>query len=128
MRAHLRNGDRYERLADGFGVGVATVCRYVHEAVDLLADLARSLTAALRALAWTWRNFAVLDGTVVQRAATSPATTREANRAHAATRARGERGLAVLKTWNVFTRFRGCPRRVGTFARAVLTLEDAFHE
>lgn len=64
--AHLRNGDTYERLAEGFCVGEATVCRYVHEAVDLLAGLACSLTAALWALAWTWSNFAVLDGTVVR--------------------------------------------------------------
>ncbi len=35
--AHLRNGDTYTRLAAGFRVGVATVYRYVREAVDLLA-------------------------------------------------------------------------------------------
>ncbi|CAO5191599.1 DDE endonuclease [Frankia sp. AiPs1] len=210
--AHLRNGDTYERLADGFGIGVATVYRYVHEAVDLLADLARSLTAALWALAWTWNNFAVLDGTVVRtdrlgalnklyysgkhkhhgvnlQGLTDPygrllwisdglpgsthdlkaarhhdvllATARaglylyvdkgyvggegdtllvpykgrnlpdhykESNRAHAVTRAHGERGFAVLKTWKILSRFRGCPRRVGTVARAILTLEHAFHE
>uniref|UniRef100_UPI0005255B99 helix-turn-helix domain-containing protein n=1 Tax=Saccharothrix sp. NRRL B-16314 TaxID=1463825 RepID=UPI0005255B99 len=31
--AHLRCGDTYSRLAAGFGVGLATVCRYIHEAV-----------------------------------------------------------------------------------------------
>jgi hypothetical protein len=46
----------------------------------------------------------------------------------AATRANGGRGFAVLKTWKVFTCFRGCPRRVGAFARAVLTLKHALHE
>lgn len=35
--AHLRNGDTYQRLAAGFGIGVATVYRYIREAVDLLA-------------------------------------------------------------------------------------------
>src|SRR5438045_3357058 len=35
--AHLRNGDTYARLAAGFGVGIATVYRYIREAVDLLA-------------------------------------------------------------------------------------------
>ncbi len=49
--AHLRNGDTYARLAAGFGLEVATVYRYVREAVALLAGLRRSLTAALWALA-----------------------------------------------------------------------------
>lgn len=64
--AHLRNGDTYQRLADGFGIGVATVCRYVHEAVAELVQLGRSLTAGLWMLAWTYNNFAILDGTVVR--------------------------------------------------------------
>jgi hypothetical protein len=34
--AHLRNGDTYTRLAAGFGVGLATACRYVREAVAVL--------------------------------------------------------------------------------------------
>jgi len=41
--AHLRNGDTYTRLATGFGVGLATVHRYVREAVDLLAAQAPTL-------------------------------------------------------------------------------------
>lgn len=205
--AHLRNGDTYQRLAVGFGVGLATVYRYVREAVALLAALGRSLTAALWALAWTYSNFALLDGPVVRtnrvRAAdrryyacrhkhhgmnlqgvtdpqgrliwivdglpgsthdlsaaraygvfgvadraqlylyadkgyiggkgatllTSykgqnlPDSYREANCCHAAVRANGERGFAVLKSWKIFDRFFGCPRQVGAFARAVLTLE-----
>ncbi len=48
--AHLRNGDTYERLAAGFGVGVATAFRYIREAVGLLAALGRSLTGALWAV------------------------------------------------------------------------------
>lgn len=52
-----------------------------------------------------------------------PDSYRQANRCHAAIRAHGERGFAVLKSWTVFGRFRGCPRRVGTYARAVLSLE-----
>jgi hypothetical protein len=35
--AHLRTGHTYTRLAAGFGVGIATVCRYIHETEDLLA-------------------------------------------------------------------------------------------
>jgi Helix-turn-helix of DDE superfamily endonuclease len=38
--AHLRNGDTYQRLAAGFGVGVSTVYRYLREAIDLLATQA----------------------------------------------------------------------------------------
>jgi hypothetical protein len=38
--AHLRCGNTYSRLAAGFGVGVATVHRYVAELVDLLAAAA----------------------------------------------------------------------------------------
>jgi hypothetical protein len=44
--AHLRNGDTYQRLAGGFGIGVATVCRYLHETIDLLARHAPTLATA----------------------------------------------------------------------------------
>jgi len=64
--AHLRNGDTYARLAEGFQIGVATVCRYVREAVGLLASRGRSLLAAVWTFAWTWSNFLILDGTVVR--------------------------------------------------------------
>lgn len=64
--AYLRNGDTYARLAAGFGVGLATVYRYVREAVALLAAAGRSLTAALGVLACTHSNFAVVDGTLVR--------------------------------------------------------------
>lgn len=61
--AHLRCGDTYSRLAAGFGVGLATVCRYIHEAVQLLAapapDLADALKTAMR------KAYATLDGTLV---------------------------------------------------------------
>lgn len=63
--AHLRNGDTYERLACGFAIGVATVCRYVHEVVDLLADQAPSLRAVMSRMAFSRSNYLVLDGTVV---------------------------------------------------------------
>lgn len=64
--AHLRNGDTYARLAAGFGIGVATVFRYVREVTDLLAAQAPTLTAAVWNLAWTHNNYAILDGTVVR--------------------------------------------------------------
>jgi DDE superfamily endonuclease/Helix-turn-helix of DDE superfamily endonuclease len=210
--AHLRNGDTYTRLAEGFGIGVATVFRYVREAVDLLAGRGRSLLAAAWTFAWTWSNFLILDGTVVRtnrirahnkryysgkhkhhgvnlqglmdpygrmiwisnglpgsthdltaarahdvlhvinqaetlylyadkgyiggesdhllvphkkpQNAEPPDDTKEANRALSATRAVGERGFAVLKNWHLLDRYRGCPRRVGTFAQAILVLSD----
>jgi hypothetical protein len=40
--AHLRCGDSYATLAAGFGVGVATVSRYVAEVVGLLAAVRSS--------------------------------------------------------------------------------------
>jgi DDE superfamily endonuclease/Helix-turn-helix of DDE superfamily endonuclease len=64
--AHLRNGDTYPRLAEGFDIGVATVFRYIREAVDLLAAWAPSLTAALWRLAHNGHQLGILDGTVVR--------------------------------------------------------------
>ena len=61
--AHLRCGDTYAQLAAGFQVGIATVCRYVRETVDLPARLALTLPEAVdvaRAKA-----FVILDGTLL---------------------------------------------------------------
>lgn len=54
--AHLRCGHTYAQLAAGFGIGVSTVYRYVAEAVEVLAEAAR--TAARKA-------FVILDGTLL---------------------------------------------------------------
>jgi hypothetical protein len=206
--AYLRNGDTYARLAAGFGIGIATVYRYIREVTELLAARAPSLQAALWRLAWTFHNFAILDGTDIRidRVAanrpfysgkhrfhainlqgltdpygnliwisegipaglvndTSAARTHgipdtaaqadillmadrgyhqiadnvitpykswhgplpepytEANTAHAQIRCQGERGFATLKNWHALDRVRCCPHRVGTLARAILTLE-----
>jgi hypothetical protein len=53
-------------LAEGFRVGLATVFRYVREAVDLLAAQAPSRTAALWRLAGNGHRLGILDGTVVR--------------------------------------------------------------
>jgi hypothetical protein len=37
VHAHVRSGDACVRLVVGFRIGIARVCRYVREAVDLLA-------------------------------------------------------------------------------------------
>lgn len=62
--AHLRCGDTYTRLAAGFGVGLATVCRYIHEAVQLLAALAPDLAGAMRVA--VCKAYVVLDGTLLR--------------------------------------------------------------
>lgn len=45
--ARLRCGDTYTRLAASLGIGVATVYRYIREAVDPLAALVPTLQQAL---------------------------------------------------------------------------------
>jgi hypothetical protein len=61
--AHLRNGDTYTRLAAGFGIGLATVCRYIREAVDLLATHAPDLRQVLQAASRLW--YLILDGSLI---------------------------------------------------------------
>lgn len=82
--AHLRCGDTYTRLAAGFGIGLATVCRYLHEAVDLLAAHAPTLTAAVWQLCWSHSNYAILDGTLIRthRLAATPANFSGKHRDH----------------------------------------------
>ncbi|MCX4673498.1 transposase family protein [Streptomyces sp. NBC_01381] len=61
--AHLRCGDTYAQLAAGFGVGIATVYRYIREAVNVLATLAPTLTDAVGAV--RHKAFVILDGTLL---------------------------------------------------------------
>ncbi|MFB9730351.1 transposase family protein [Haloechinothrix salitolerans] len=61
--AHLRNGDTYASLAAGFGVGVATVYRYVTEAVEVLAAIGPELSDAVRTA--KRKAFVILDGTLI---------------------------------------------------------------
>lgn len=63
MLAHLRCGHTYAQLAAGFKVGIATVYRYVAEAVEVLAVLAPDLAAAARTAAR--KTFVILDGTLL---------------------------------------------------------------
>lgn len=60
--AHLRCGDTYAQLAAGFGIGIATVYRYIREAVEALAALAPSLAEAMRTI--REKAFVILDGTL----------------------------------------------------------------
>ncbi|MFE9098894.1 transposase family protein [Streptomyces sp. NPDC007264] len=61
--AHLRCGHTYAQLAAGFGVGIATVHRYVAEAVEVLAAVAPDLATAVRTAAR--KAFVILDGTLL---------------------------------------------------------------
>ncbi|MFJ8098763.1 transposase family protein [Streptomyces griseofuscus] len=60
--AHLRCGDTYARLAAGFSIGLATVYRYIREAVDLLAPLAPTLEQAMDTA--RRKAYVILDGTL----------------------------------------------------------------
>ncbi|MFG3287100.1 IS5 family transposase [Streptomyces sp. NPDC048111] len=61
--AHLRCGHTYAQLAAGFGIGLATVYRYIVEAVEVLAALAPTLQQAMTAAAS--KAFVILDGTLL---------------------------------------------------------------
>ncbi|MFE3497314.1 transposase family protein [Streptomyces sp. NPDC059175] len=61
--AHLRCGDTYAQRASGFGIGVATVYRYIREAIEVLAALAPTLAKAM-GTAQT-KAFVILDGTLL---------------------------------------------------------------
>lgn len=61
--AHLRCGDTYAQLAAGFGIGIATVLRYIREAVEALSTLAPSLAEAMRTI--RTKAFVILDGTLL---------------------------------------------------------------
>ncbi|MFE7427937.1 transposase family protein [Streptomyces sp. NPDC057545] len=61
--AHLRCGDTYARLAAGFGIGVATVYRYIREVIDVLAAAAPTLTEAMKTV--RAKAFVILDGTLL---------------------------------------------------------------
>jgi hypothetical protein len=58
--AHLRCGDTYAQLAAGFGIGIATVYRYIREAVEALSTLAPSLAEAMKMI--RAKAFVILDG------------------------------------------------------------------
>lgn len=61
--AHLRCGDTYAQPAAGFGIGIATVFRYIREAIVVLAALAPSLTDTVRTASRL--AFVILDGTLL---------------------------------------------------------------
>jgi len=56
---HLRNGDTYQPLTDRFDIGIATVYRYVQEALALLAALAPSPAAVRWRLCWSGDQYTI---------------------------------------------------------------------
>lgn len=75
--AHLRCGDTCAQLATGFGIGTATVYRYVREAIEVLAAPAPSLAEAMRTASRL--ALVILDGTLlpIDRMPPTPRTTPE---------------------------------------------------
>ncbi|WP_327418357.1 transposase family protein [Streptomyces sp. NBC_01233] len=61
--AHLRCGDTYAQLAAGFGIGIATVYRYIREVIEVLATLAPTLAEAMETA--RTKAFVILDGTLL---------------------------------------------------------------
>nr|WSX47716.1 transposase family protein [Streptomyces sp. NBC_00974] len=61
--AHLRCGDTYAQLAAGFGIGIATVYRYIREVIEVLATLAPTLAEAMETA--RSKAFVILDGTLL---------------------------------------------------------------
>ncbi|MFJ7268015.1 transposase family protein [Streptomyces sp. NPDC099050] len=61
--AHLRCGDTYAQLAAGFGIGIATVYRYIREAIEVLAARAPALATAMETA--QTKAFVILDGTLL---------------------------------------------------------------
>ena len=51
-----------------------------------------------------------------------PASQKNANRAHARLRGRGERAFAQLKTWKILQKLRCCPFKAGVIVRAIQVL------
>ncbi|WP_327419458.1 transposase family protein [Streptomyces sp. NBC_01233] len=61
--AHLRCGDTYAQLAAGFGIGIATVYRYIREAIEVLGALAPTLAEVMETA--RTKAFVILDGTLL---------------------------------------------------------------
>ncbi len=62
--AHLRKGETYRDLAEGFGIGTSTVYRYLREGLELLAAMAPTLDEAIAVA--RRKAFVILDGTLLR--------------------------------------------------------------
>ncbi|MET9851642.1 transposase family protein [Streptomyces sp. NPDC006450] len=136
---HLRCGDTYAQFAAGFCIGVATVYRYIREAVDALAALAPTLAKATD-IART-KAFVILDGTLppIDRiAADTPYCSGKHERhgmnvqvqrrhksTHAEIRCLGELAMATLKGWRLLRKLRCSTNRITAIVQAALVLHHA---
>jgi hypothetical protein len=73
--SRLHKNETYPDLAAGFEIGVATVCRYVHEALAVLAAMAPTLAQGVQAAAE--KAYVVLDGTLIRIDRVSAASRRD---------------------------------------------------
>ncbi len=64
MVAHLRKGEAYRDLAEGFGIGTSAVHRYLREGLELLAAMAPTLDEAIAVA--RRKAFVILDGTLLR--------------------------------------------------------------
>jgi hypothetical protein len=62
---YLRKGESFGEVGAGFEVSTATCWRYVNETVELLADRAPKLRAALREVKRQGMAYVVIDGTLI---------------------------------------------------------------
>jgi hypothetical protein len=148
--AHLRCGDTYTRLAARFGIGLATVRRYIYN-VQVLADPAGRLLWTSPALPGSAhdltaaRAHGIIDALAgadipcwadkAYRGASGPVRVsyhgkwhnllpgqQAVNRSHARIRALGERSVSILNAWRLLRRLRCSTTRITDLTRAVLTL------
>jgi hypothetical protein len=109
---YLRRHDTLARVAAGFGLSVGTAHAYVTTVVGLLADPA-----------YTGAGPHVTTGLRRPSGGELTLTRRSVNRALVQARAPVERGVARLKSWQIFRRSRISPNRMTVIAKAVLTLK-----
>lgn len=153
--AHLRCGDTYTRLAAGFGIGLATVCRYVDR---IAADRPfysgapaarhehpgdhRPARSSAVGLAGPARLDALTNADITcfadrgYQGARRPVRVpfrgrrlrpwqRRANNAHAKTRCVGEQAMAALKGWRLLRKLRCSTTRITDIVKAVIVLHHA---
>ncbi|MFE0774222.1 transposase family protein [Streptomyces sp. NPDC058861] len=101
--AHLRCGDTYAQLAAGFGIGIATVYRYIREVIEVLG-----------------RN-------CPRPVPMPPPQAMEAPPQHYPRQVRcvGEQAMATLKGWRLLRKLRCSTNRITNIVKAVLVLHHA---
>lgn len=145
--AHLRCGHTYAQLAAGFGIGLATVYRYIADAFGRLLWASQALPGAVhdikaarthgiiealtQAGTRTWADKGYQGARETMRVpyrrrwSTLPAGKRAVNSSHARIRAVGEQANATLKSWRLPRKLRCSTTRIADIVKAVLALHLA---